>query len=495
MDQLQQFFNTPIGRTVASIAAALVILLVGYIIARVASNLVRRLLNRTSLDERIARTLTIEETRKVSIEDISAQVVFWIIILFTVVAVLQRLQLPAVADPINSLLRQVTTVYLPSLGGALLILLVAWVVASVVKFLITKAADMTRFDERLSGALEEGESVQLSESLATALFWFIFLLFIPAVLSQLGMTELAAPLQVMFAEALSFIPNIVGAALILAIGWFIARILRQILSNLLAAVGLDNLGERAGLSGERSLSNLVGTIVYTFVLLFAIVAALEELSIEAVSEPATFMLTTILDAIPGIVGAAIVLIVSYYIARLVAGLIRDLLAGLGVNEIPARLGLNLTGTRTLAEIIGYVVQVGIMLFAAISAAELLGSAYLAGIITVFVQFLGQVILALIVFAIGIYLANLAYNFVLSAAGAQAQMTANLARVAVLVLAGAMALRQLGIADDIVNLAFGIMLGALGVAAAIAFGLGGRDVAGREVERFVENLRSENSSTD
>ncbi|MEM7330965.1 MAG: mechanosensitive ion channel [Chloroflexota bacterium] len=496
MSQIQQFFTDlgPIGTSILNILAALAILVIGYVIARLAANVVRRLLARTSLDERIAQTLTLEETSNLSIEDIAGRVVFWIIMLFTAVGVLQRLELPAVADPINSLLSKVTTEYLPNLGGAVLMLIVAWAVATVIRFLITKATEFLKVDERLTehGALEDGERVSVSNSLATAAFWFIFLLFIPDILSRLGMSEIAAPVQDMFSQAITYIPNIVGAGLILLIGWFIARILRQILTNLLAAVGADALGERAGLSGSRSLSSLVGTVVYTFILLFTIVSALEELSIEAISGPATTMLTTILDAVPGIFGASLVLIVSYYIARLVSGLISDLLVGIGVNEIPERLGISLTGTRTMSELIGYIIQVGIMLFAAISAAELLGSQFLANIITTFVGFAGQVILALIIFGIGLYLANLAHGFIKSAGGAQSQMTATIARMAILVLAGAMGLRQMGIADDIVNLAFGILLGALGVAAALAFGLGSREIAGQEVARLIDNIRSGDS---
>jgi hypothetical protein len=108
--------------------------------------------------------------------------------------------------------------------------------------------------------------------------------------------------------------------------------------------------------------------------------------------------------------------------------------------------------------------------------------------------LGQLVLALIILGIGIYLANLARGVVLSAGGENAAFLASVARIAILVLAGAMALRQLGIADDIVNLAFGILLGALGIAAALAFGLGGRDVAGREVERFVKSLRNDDEQS-
>ena len=499
MTQIQQFFTDlgPVGSGILNVLAALVILLIGYIVARLIASLVRRLLERTNLDNRLAQTFSEDGKTRFDVEDVIARVVFWLVMLFAFVAVFQQLNLPAVATPINSLLERITTEYLPNLGGAALILLLAWGVATVIKFLMTKAGELLKIDERLTkhAALKEGEQVSVTQSLATAVFWFIFLLFLPPVLARLGMSELAAPVQGMFQEALSFIPNIVGAGLVLVIGWFIARILRQVLSNLLAAVGVDNLGERAGLSGERSLSKLVGTAVYTIVLLFTIISALEELNIEAVSGPATTMLTTIVDAIPGILGATLVLLVSYYIARLVAGLIADLLQGVGFDNVPERLGFNMSGSRTLSQIAGYVIQAGIMLFAAISAAELLGSVFLTDIITTFVRFGGQVLLAVIIFAIGLYLANLARNFIVSAGGQQANLTATLARTAILVLAGAMALRQMGIADDIVNLAFGIMLGALGVAAALAFGLGSREIAGREVDRLLSSMRSGESAND
>ncbi|MCP5097305.1 MAG: mechanosensitive ion channel, partial [Chloroflexi bacterium] len=210
----------------------------------------------------------------------------------------------------------------------------------------------------------------------------------------------------------------------------------------------------------------------------------------AISEPATRMLTTIINVIPSIAGAIIVLVVSYYIGKLVGNLVADLLKGVGVDSWPEKLGLNYTGSRTVSELIGYLILVGVMLFATLSAAELLGSAFLTDILATFIGFTGQVVLAVIIFAIGLYLANLARNVIVSTGGNRANFTANVARVAILVLAGAMGLRQLGVADDIVNLAFGIMLGALGIAAALAFGLGSREVAGREVERFVGSLRGE-----
>jgi hypothetical protein len=69
--------------------------------------------------------------------------------------------------------------------------------------------------------------------------------------------------------------------------------------------------------------------------------------------------------------------------------------------------------------------------------------------------------------------------------ANSGLLAAIAQAAILMLAGAMALQELGIGAQIITLAFGLTLGAVAVAAAIAFGVGGRTVAARELERFVE----------
>jgi hypothetical protein len=106
----------------------------------------------------------------------------------------------------------------------------------------------------------------------------------------------------------------------------------------------------------------------------------------------------------------------------------------------------------------------------------------------FTAFGGQVLLAAIVLGIGLYLANLARNVIISASGENSAFTANLARIAILVFAAALALQQLGIASEIVNLAFGILLGTIGVAAALAFGLGSREIAGKQTEEWLDKMK-------
>ncbi len=270
--------------------------------------------------------------------------------------------------------------------------------------------------------------------------------------------------------------------------------MRQIVVNLLVVAGADRLGERMGLgtTTAQPLSALLGTLVYALILIPTVIAALNTLEVQAISAPATNMLETFLTAVPAVFGAAVVLFLAYLIGRLIVGLVTDILTGVGFNDWPARLGLRYEpaeGQRTPAEIVGYVALVAIMLFAGIEAANLLGFTIFADMLSNFTSLAGQVLLGLLIFAIGLYFANLARSVILSTAGEYAAVAANLARIAIIVLVAAMALRQFGIANEIVNLAFGILLGAIGVAAALAFGLGGREIAGRQVEQWFRGLGS------
>jgi len=493
MGQITEFFNSTIGTGLLNILVGLLILLVGYIVARIIASIIRRLLKRINLDNRIADTLSEPGAeRKLEVEDIIAKVIFWVLMIFVFVAFFERIGLTIIAGPLSAFLNNVTTEYLPRLTGAGVLLLVAWLVATVLRFLVKKAVSLTKLDDRLSeyGALEEGEKVTFGEVLANAIFWLVFLLFLPAVLSALGIAAIAEPLQAVFAEILGFLPDILAAVIILVIGWLVARLVQQVVTSLLKSIGADKAGERVGLSKEYSLSNLIGRILYIFILLVTFISALDKLNIAAISEPTTQMLTTIVDAIPGIIGAALVLIVAYAIARLVSKLAEELLAGVGFDSVPEKLGLTWSAANSPSKFVGYLVLLAIMLLSATSAAELLGSAFLVEALGTFIAFFWQVVLAVLIFAIGLYFANLARNTIVKTGTDQANFVGRLAQVAIIVFAASMSLRTVGLANDIINLAFGLTLGALALAAALAFGLGGREVAGRELDRFVTHMRKE-----
>ena len=93
------------------------------------------------------------------------------------------------------------------------------------------------------------------------------------------------------------------------------------------------------------------------------------------------------------------------------------------------------------------------------------------------------------FGLGLLLAQLVASAISSSDSPNAKRLAFAARTAITALVGAMSLRQMGLANDIVNLAFGLTLGALALAAGLAFGLGGRESAGDTVKEWRAELKS------
>lgn len=492
---LQLFWNY-----IPSLVGALAILIVGWLIALGVSKLLRSTLHRTTLDNRLAVWLIGDAGQGARVEETAGLGVFYLIMLFVLVAFFQALGLTLITEPINRLLTQVFQ-FAPQLLGAAILLIVAWVVARVVKQVVTKGLSAAGIDRQVAsgmGSPDAGQGGSLAAGLGEAAYWLVFLLFLPAILSTLALEGLLHPVQGMVDKVLAFLPNLLAAALILAVGWFVARIVQRLSANLLAGVGVDRLGERVGLSnalGGQQLSGLIALIAYILVLIPVLISSLNALQLDAITVPASQMLNSILAALPVIFGAGLIILIAYAVGRVVAGLVANLLAGVGFNSLLARLGLGNepgSGERTLSEIAGTLVLAAIMLFAATEALEMLGFVAIAGLVAQFMVFAGQIVMGLIVLAIGLFLANLAASAIQASNVGQASALATVTRVAILVLIGAMALRQMGIANEIINLAFGLILGGIVVAAAIAFGIGGREIAGRELGRWIDSMRSKNS---
>lgn len=490
-----------VGAFIPNLVGALIILILGLIVAWIVSAVVRAILRRTNLDDRIARWITGEkaEDKPMEVEGVVGRAVFWLIMVFVLLAFFEALGLTIITEPLNRLLSTIFA-YIPQVLGAVVLLLLAWIIASAVRWLIVRGLGALNVDKRLGdSAGVEAEKMPVTKSIGDALYWLVFLLFLPAILTALNLQGLLVPVQGMVDKVLTFLPNLFAAGLLLLIGWFVARLVQRIVTNLLSAAGLDRLSERVGLEsaiGGQTLSGLVGLVIYILILIPVIVAALNALQLQALTQPATNMLSDFLGALPNIFAAALLLVITYVVARLVAALVSALLAGVGFNTILVRLGLTKAepadAERTPAEMVGYLVLVVIMLFAAIEAAGLLGFVELATLLAGLTVFVWQVILGLIILGIGLWLGNLAGKAIETGTSVNARLLATVARVAIWLLAGAMALNQMGLGSEIVNLAFGLTLGGVAVAVALAFGLGGRELATRELERWRESIRSEES---
>ena len=392
--------------------------------------------------------------------------------------------------------------------AALVILVITFVIAKVIKTLLskylTKVSVLQRHDDN-------GQS--LGESLGTIASLVVWLIGLIAVLNLFNLTSAVAPIQDLLTGVLSVLPGVLGAALVFFVGFVLAKIVRQIVETALRSAGADHWMERASggsSSGTRtasaaststtsttsdsgsgsstpSLSSLAGQLVFALIIVVVSISALQVLGIEAISAPATQMLSLILNAIPSIIAAALLLGIGYFIARLIAPLVESTLRGLGTDRALADLGLGANGATTPSSVIAKIVQVAIVLFFAIAATRVLGFAEITAILDTILEIGGSILLGAAIIAVGVLIANLIPRFV-------SGQTGQAIRYAAIALFVAIGLRSMGLADSIINLAFGAIVIGAAAAAAIAFGLGGRDAAARQLEQLQSNRNAVGGST-
>lgn len=131
------------------------------------------------------------------------------------------------------------------------------------------------------------------------------------------------------------IPSIIGAILVLVIGWIVAGILGAIVVRLLRAVHIDVAADRVGVnsflarSGAKlKASDVAGEVVKWVVRLIFIEMAAEQLGMPQVSQ----IITSILAFVPNIVVAAIILVIGGFLAQIVSGLVRASASEAGVSK-------------------------------------------------------------------------------------------------------------------------------------------------------------------
>ena len=465
------------------ILSAIAILVIGWIIALLVSAGVKKLLQKLGANTRL-NTAT---GHRSNVESIIARVVFWIILIMAVIGALNVLNLTSVSGPFSNMIQQFL-LFIPQLIGAIAVGFIGWIVANLVKVGLQKLLDRTQLDEKLSA--EVGVS-PISQNISEIAYWLILLLFLPIVLSILGLNGLLLPVQNMLTDVVSYLPNIFIAAVIVFVGYILAKIVRGIVEGLLNSLNVQQHAEKVGIFKNSNVAQVIGSFIFAVVIITALIIAFEALGIEAISQPATAMLYEIMNAIPNIIAAALILILAYVVSKLVARLVVEVVAGTGVDEIPAKLDVQrFLGTTKLSSVVGCLIVLFTMLFAVSEAANRLGFEQISGLIAMFIYFGANILLGAVILVIGFWLANIVANIVQRGEYNSSRWLANLVRVLIMGLVVAMGLRAMGIADSIVNLAFGLTLGAVAVAFALAFGLGGRQPAERVLTDLIDKAKRE-----
>lgn len=374
--------------------------------------------------------------------------------------------------------------YMPSAIAALIILVIGIILAVLVRKSGACLLSKLKVDERINRGRES--PLQIESPISAFIYYLVLLFVLLMVLSVLGVNDVLMPLQGMFNEFVAYIPNIIGAGIIGFAGYIIARIVSAVVGT--AAKGVDVLSKRLGFGDNISLSKLVQQLVFLFTFVPILIVALDTLEMQAISDPATGMLNELLAAVPNIIGAGIILGVFFIIGKFVVSMVVELLKNLGADKLPSKLGLApIVGEDcSLSKLTGNVILFFIMFSAVISALEKLQITEVATVLSGLLVLGGQIVLGLVILAVGNFFANLAHK--LLSRGEENTPLASVARYAILALVLAIGLNAMGIANTIVQLAFGLSLGAVAVTFALSFGLGGREAAGKQMEYLLSKCR-------
>jgi hypothetical protein len=394
----------------------------------------------------------------------------------------------------------------PKILIALLIITVTWIVARAVKWALQKTVDKNPTLQEHHGG-PPGETVGHQLGLVAQLI--VWLVGIMAALQFLGIGRILDPINRLTTEIFGFLPRLLGAGLIFFVGLVLARIVRKLVETLLSAANVDGLLARAGIGDNAStvrsdlaavppgsapaasratLAKAGGILVFALIIIPVAIAALQVLGVEAISVPAINMLNEILAAIPRMLTAALWLGIAFVAGRFVKTIVEGVLPSTGFDQAIRSTGVIPTNSSP-SRVVANIAFIAILLIAAIEAAKQLGGGTIAVFLAQVTELGGKVIFGALILIAGVFLSRVIAGLVGSASG-DGGYAQTIVRYAIIAFFTAIGLTFMGLADAIVMMAFGLILGSAAVATALAFGLGGRDAAGKFLERYADRRASE-----
>jgi len=476
-----------------SLVMALLVLIIGLILAKLLSTGVARLVKATKLDERCER-YGLKGLGRFSTA--LGTGIYCLIMLFVLIVFLEVLKIRLITAPITEMVTDILT-YIPRLLGALFLMLCAWIIAIVLRGLTIKLLQGRRLDtvyqEKMAAPATGAEGVaqarpKPSETIGSIVYGLVIVFALPMFFEALNLTEIVQPLKEMLGKFLNMVPNIFAAVVIMVLGFVLAKFVRDLVTSLVSATKLEELGKKAGIG---NLATLVGTVVYALILIPIVIMALQTLKLSVITAPSELMLTRLLEAIPRIFAAVLILSISFVLAKFVGSIVAAFLAGLGLDGLVTKLKLlpadRPETAKKPSDICGMLAVAFIMVAAIMEASDFLGLTLVSRLLGDLIPFASRLLFGLLVLAIGLALANALQRLINDMVGNGRHWLGVVAKIAVIYVSIGYALNAIGMAERIVSLAFGLPLTALAIAMAIgfgiAFGAGGRKLAEQKLQKW------------
>lgn len=378
---------------------------------------------------------------------------------------------------------------------AVLILILAFIVAWIVKKLITKLLTKTKLNSLFGKSDTAAESkAKTVDFIGKLVYLLVFLLFVPGVFSNLGITEISTPITNILNKTWGYLPNILAAVVVLWIGFAVARLVRELLVPVLNKIKINRLQEKAGIevSDSAKLSNTLSYIVYALILIPVIITALRLLNIHAISDPAVSMLDIIFAYIPNIFAALIIIVVGCLVAKFAGSIVESLIASSGLDAKLSKLLEGKASKFSLSKVVGIAVNTVIVIFFIVESFTVLHLQVLSDIGGAVISYMPYALAAVLILVATYVIATIVHK-ALSKNGHNTG--ALLGQYAIYAVGAFMVLNELRIASEIVNTTFIVVVAAVAVAFAIAFGIGGKQFAGKMLEKFENKIDEGGKSND
>ncbi len=371
--------------------------------------------------------------------------------------------------------------FLPSTLGALLIVLIGWFIAGLLKRVATKLVKRTGIDGKM-----KSDKITLSKFVGK-LFYFLVMIFVfMLALEKLGMQSVLDPVKNLLNGFLAFIPNLIGAGLVGYIGYMLASVVSELVG--MSGDTIQKFIPKIGISSGLDLVGILKKVVFIFIFIPLLIAALNILNMDTLSVPATAVLSQFFDAIPKVLLAVFILMLFVIGGRFLSQFVQDILSKMKLDSLVEKMYLqNLVGNSNLPKLVANLVYFFIVVFGLLTALEKLEFSQLTRLMETVTNLSGRILFGLVIILIGNWISVLAKNTL--SKSRDNSFVSSVLRTAILAIFLAMGLKTMGMADDIINLAFGITLGTLAVTIALSFGLGGRAAAGKQMERILEKFNS------
>ena len=332
--------------------------------------------------------------------------------------------------------------------------------------------------------LESFESLKkqhdFPKSAGNLVYYLILLITVVAVLEALGLKYVTQPFLDLLNKVASYVPNVIGATVILVVGILFAKIAKEFTNSLIETLQIEEFGRKYGI---EDLGGALGNLVYIFVLLFVVIAALNALQISAITTPAVSMLSAILQAIPRIVAALIVFGIIFYVGKVIADITAKVADELNIDEIAKELGVS-SDKLKFADLVKYTILTFAVLLGLSQAFHYLKAEALYNLTYEFTLVAFKIVVATVILFAGAYLGGLFEKRV------ESETIGKTVKFAFVVAAIFIALPYVGVSPEVVEIVvFSICLG-VGLAFALAFGLGGKDVAAELLRKLLSSDRSE-----